>query len=61
MTTDTLLVAAIFVFMLMVVGLILTMREFTEVTEDPSLRKDSENAKDANRPPMDSQRTVASR
>ena len=41
MTTDILLMAAVAVFLLMVIGLILTLREFTESTDEPWLRKDA--------------------
>lgn len=39
MSTQTILYVAILVFVLMVVGLFLTMREFTRVTDDPSKTK----------------------
>lgn len=39
MTTQAILFVAMLVFVLMIVGLILTMREFNRVTDDPSVAK----------------------
>ena len=39
MSTDTILIFAIGVFILMAIGIILTMIEFTKISEDPSIRK----------------------
>lgn len=38
-STKVILIVAIVVFLLMVVGLVLTMREFNEITEEPSKDK----------------------
>jgi hypothetical protein len=38
-TTEFILMAAIIVFLLMVIGMILTMNEFEKITEEPSQRK----------------------
>jgi len=40
MSTGTIFFFAIGVFALMVIGILLTAREFNRLTEDPSLRKD---------------------
>ena len=39
MTTQTIALFAIGVFVLMCIGIILTMVEFTRLTDDPSIRK----------------------
>ena len=44
MTTQTIFMIAILVFGLMVVGLILTMREFNRVSDEPSKKKGSPDA-----------------
>lgn len=46
MTDGALLYVAMGVFGLLVTGLFLTAREFTRLTQDPSVRKDSRNASD---------------
>jgi hypothetical protein len=39
MSTDTIFMFAILVYVLMAVGMLFTMREFNRITEDPSIRK----------------------
>ena len=39
MSTETIMIFAIGVFILMAIGIILTMIEFTKISEDPSIRK----------------------
>lgn len=41
-TTEFIFMSAIIVFLLMVVGLVLSMREFERISEEPSQRKDTE-------------------
>lgn len=38
-STKVILIVAIMVFVLMVIGLVLTMREFNEITDEPSQNK----------------------
>jgi len=44
-TTEVILMAAVIVFLLMVIGMILTMNEFEKISEDPSQRKGSGSGK----------------
>ena len=50
-TTEFILMAAVIVFLLMVIGVILTMNEFEKLSEEPSKRKGagSGNIKKASR------------
>ena len=44
-TTEFIFMAAIIVFLLMVVGMILTMNEFEKISEEPSQRKGAGSGK----------------
>jgi len=44
-TTEFIFMAAVIVFLLMAIGMILTMNEFERISEDPSQRKGSGSGK----------------